>query len=142
MIGIDTNLLVRYITQDGPAASVTTRHLERECTLAQPGFICLIVLCELVWVLARAYRYDRQTIAAILGRLLTTAEFEVEQAALAWQALDEYRVGPADFSDYLIGQVARTHDAAPVHTLDRNAAKGPNFILLDARRDRHPTPGH
>ncbi|MDX9981582.1 MAG: type II toxin-antitoxin system VapC family toxin [Lentisphaeria bacterium] len=130
MIGIDTNLLVRYITQDGEEAPAVTRHLEAECTVEQPGFVCLVVLCELVWVLRHAYKYDRPAIAAILERLLATAEFEIQQATLVWRALGDYRAGPADFSDYLIGQIADEHQATPVHTLDRKAARQPLFLLV------------
>jgi len=131
MFGLDTNLLVRYITQDGDEAAAVTQHLERECTRARPGFVCLVVLCELVWVLRQAYKYDRPTVAAIVGKLLSTSEFEVERPGLAWRALTEYRTGPADFSDYLIGQIAGEYDASPVHTLDRKAAKSPAFMLVD-----------
>lgn len=133
MIGIDTNLLVRYITQDGEEAAVVTRYLESRCTPAQPGFVCHIVLCELVWVLARAYGYDRTAIGAILTKLLATAEFEVERSLLAWRALRQYGAGTADFADYLIGEVARECDASPVHTLDRKAGKSPNFVLVETR---------
>jgi predicted nucleic-acid-binding protein len=130
MVGVDTNLLVRYITQDGIEAPAVTQHLETHCTVACPGFVSLIVLCELVWVLDRAYGYRRADIAAILGKLLSTAEFEVERSRLAWRALMEYAEGTADFSDYLIGQVAHEFGATPVHTLDRKAGKSPNFLLL------------
>lgn len=130
MLGLDTNLLVRYITQDGEEASAVTEHLERECTQARPGFVCLVVLCELVWVLRQAYKYDRASVTVILEKLLSTAEFEVERASLAWRALADYRTGSADFSDYLIGQVSHEYDACPVHTLDRKAAKHPNFVLV------------
>ena len=130
MFAIDTNLLVRYITQDGEEAPAVTRHLESKCTCETPGFICLVVMCELVWVLRQAYKYDRKAITKILTKLLTTAEFEVERSVLAWRALNEYQAGPADFSDYLIGQVAHEYDATPVHTLDRKAAKGRHFKLV------------
>ena len=136
MIGIDTNLLVRYITQDGDEAPAVTRYLETRCTFEHPGFVCLIVLCELVCVLARAYRYDRTAIAAILTKLLATAEFEVERSMLAWRALQEYGEGTAGFSDYLIGEVVRECDASPVHTLDRKAGKSPNFVLVETRASR------
>ena len=131
MFGLDTNLLVRYITQDGAEAAAVTRHLERECTYACPGFVCLVVLCELVWVLRQAYKYDRSSVTKILDKLLSTTEFEVERASLAWRALADYRTGSADFSDYLIAQISHEYDACPVHTLDRKAAKHPNFALVD-----------
>jgi predicted nucleic-acid-binding protein len=130
MIGIDTNLLARYIVQDGEEARAATAYLEEQCTEERPGFICLVVLCELVWVLRRAYGYDRESTVAIVERLLAAAEFEVQDSALAWRALAEYRSGPADFSDYLIGQVCHSAGAVPVATLDRKAARGRNFELI------------
>jgi len=133
MTGLDTNLLVRYIAQDGEEAPAVTRFLEGACTQENPGFICLVVLCELVWVLRRAYKYDRESVCAILDRVLTAAEFEVEDSLLAWRALQEFAKGAADFSDYLIGQVCREYDAAPVVTLDRVAGKGGLFTLLASR---------
>jgi len=132
MVGIDTNLLVRYITQDGEEAALATRHLEAVCTRETPGFVCLVVLCELVWVLRQAYGYGRAAIAMVLERLLTTTEFEVERSVIAWRALNEYRSGPADFSDYVIGHVAVACEATPVHTLDRKAARSPYFTLVSA----------
>ena len=131
MQAVDTNLLVRYITQDGREAAAVSRHLERECTRECPGFVCQIVLCELVWVLRHAYKYDRSTVAGILEKLLSTVEFEIECADVAWRALAEYREGPADFADYLIGQVAGVYDAIPVHTLDQKAAKNAHFVRVD-----------
>jgi len=89
------------------------------------------VLCELVWVLRQAYKYDRASVCQILEKLLSTAEFEVERASLAWRALADYRSGPADFSDYLIAQVANEYGACPVHTLDRKAARNSRFALVD-----------
>lgn len=130
MTGIDTNLLVRYITQDGPEAKVVSTHLEAVCTQKSPGFIPLICMCELVWVLDRAYRYSRGDIAAIVARVLETDSFEVESSDLAWKALSEYRTGPADYSDYLIAQVAKKHDAVPVYTLDRKAARSSLFKIV------------
>ncbi len=130
MIGIDTNILIRYITQDGDEAPQATRFLETTLTRDYPGFISLIVVCELVWVLRRAYKYDRDAVSRILETLLSTAEFEIENSLLAWRALQSYRTANADFSDYLIGEIARSQEALPVYTLDRKAGNGENFMLL------------
>ena len=130
MVGLDTNVLVRYLTQDGEEAPAVTRFLETTCTEQSPGFLCMIVLCELVWVLDRAYGYDRRSIVLILERLLSTREFEIENAQAVWRALGDYETGPADFADYLISYVCREHEAGPVYTLDRKAAKHKGFALL------------
>jgi predicted nucleic-acid-binding protein len=103
MIGLDTNVLVRYLIQDDPEqADRATRLIEGQCTAKTPGRITQIVLCELVWVLIRAYGYSKMQVIAVLDQLLVTAEFEVEQEALSRRALDAYRDGKADFSDYIV----------------------------------------
>lgn len=103
MIGLDTNVLVRYLTQDDPEqAEQASRLIEGRCTSATPGRITQIVLCELVWVLQRAYGYSKTQIIEVLDQMLVTAELRIEHEPLARQALDAYRSGPADFSDYLI----------------------------------------
>ena len=103
MIGLDTNVLVRYVTQDDPAqAEQATRLIETRCTTADPGRVAHIVLCELVWVLTRAYAYSKAQAVSVLEQILVTAELAVESESLALQALDAYRAGGADFSDYLL----------------------------------------
>lgn len=65
MIGLDTNVLVRYITQDDPQqAEQATRLIETRCAGADPGCIAQIVLCELVWVLSRAYGYSKPQVVS------------------------------------------------------------------------------
>ncbi len=130
MIGLDTNVLVRYITQDGPEAEVVTRYLEANCTSDNPGFLSVICLVELVWVLNRAYAYRREQIADILNRLIETHPFEIESVEMVWRALHDYRTGQADFSDYLMGHISKHQGAHPVLTLDRKASKSKLFRLL------------
>ena len=131
MIGIDTNVLVRYIVQDDPVQSaLATRFLESSCSSEQPGQVCLIVLCELAWVLVRAYRYDRDTVGGVLERLLKTAEFVVEDSLLAWRALRAHQQGTAEFADYLIAHLHTRAGAEYTITFDRKAAQHPFFKLL------------
>ena len=135
MKGLDTNVLARYIAQDGEEAPAVTRFMEESCTEESPGFLCLVVVCELTWVLRRSYQYDRKAIVVILDKLLAAAEFEVEHSVVAWRALQEYANGTADYADYVIGQICREHDAGPVVTLDKKAGQSPLFTLLDS--DKH-----
>ncbi|MQX38500.1 PIN domain-containing protein [Roseospira navarrensis] len=136
MIALDTNLLVRYITQDDDAQSpVATGVIEDRCTPDAPGWISLVVLCELVWVLSRAYRYDKAQIADVLDRLLATAELRVEQEELARAALAGWRTSGADFADHVILESARAAGALPLVTLDRrlgahsDAALAPDIVV-------------
>jgi len=105
MIGIDTNVLVRYLVRDDPAQTErATAVIEGRCSADVPGFVCHVVLAELIWVLARGYGYFKPLVILVLRRLLAAAELKIEEPALAWQALADYEQGGADFADYLIGR--------------------------------------
>lgn len=100
MIGVDTNVLVRYLVQDDPLQSKeANRIIENEKII----FINHIVLCELVWVLRRGYNYDKPTVTETLEKILLTRQFEIEEKNIAWHALTEFKKSSADYSDCLIG---------------------------------------
>jgi predicted nucleic-acid-binding protein len=65
MIGLDTNIFVRYLAQDDPVQSPKASELiERQLTEENPGFLSVVVMTETVWVLDRAYGLADQAIAA------------------------------------------------------------------------------
>ncbi|MEA5504439.1 type II toxin-antitoxin system VapC family toxin [Halotia wernerae UHCC 0503] len=105
MIGLDTNILVRYFTRDDE------QQWQQAVTVIQqnqPCFITNIVLCELVWVLRGAiYGFRKDEITNVLEAMLHSAAFEFENRSTVDQALQQYKQGKADFSDYLIGAVSR-----------------------------------
>lgn len=120
MIGLDTNVLVRYLTRDDPAqyakaAALIEAGVERD----ERFVVSTAVLCELVWVLESVYRYARSEIAGVLERILATAQFEIERQDDARHALDDFRRTKADFSDALIGRVHRSLGARETVTFDR-----------------------
>jgi len=129
--GVDTNVLIRFIVRDdADQAAAADRFLEHECSRDAPCLINRIVLCELVWVLERGYRYRRGPVAGVIDKILRTEEFRVENAAEAWAALQAYRDGRADFADALIGKTNRALGCAETATLDRDAGRMEEFILL------------
>ena len=131
MIGIDTNVLVRYIVQDDPEQShAATQFLESTCSSERPGWVCLIVLCELVWVLTRAYGYHRTTVADVIERLLSTTELEIEQSTVVWRSARDFREGTAEFADYLIGHLNAHFGVEYTITFDRKAADQHHFRQL------------
>ena len=78
MIGVDTNVLVRYIVQDDVEQSkIASRFIEGLISSSKPGFVNQIVLCELVWVLKRAYHYDK-TIIICRQHTLVVSESSIE----------------------------------------------------------------
>ena len=130
MIGIDTNVLVRYVVQDDARqAALANQFIETTLSDDEPGWIASIVLCEFVWVLEAAYGYPRSSIAPALQRLFEVDRFRVEAPALAWRALDEYRSG-ADFSDALIALANEQEGCGYTATFDRAAAKLKAMRLL------------
>lgn len=126
MQGLDTNVLVRYLTQDDPEQSRrATRYIE-----ADSCFISCIVVCELVWVLESAYAYPRQVIAETLEKILMTGEFQVEDRDMAWKALDDYRRTKADFADCLIVRRNRAAGCDETGSFDKNVKGLSGYRLL------------
>ena len=105
MNGIDTNVLIRYLTQDDPKQARAVDALIAS-TIEQGSRLRVddVVVCELVWVLRHAYRFDRATIASTLEKVLSTALFAFEDRNVLRQALDDYRARGGDFADYVIGR--------------------------------------
>jgi predicted nucleic-acid-binding protein len=131
MIGLDTNILVRYIVRDDARqAAAATRLVESLCTAEDPGLVSGIVLCELAWVLSRGYGYPRDVVAKVIRRILSVQELRVHDASSAWRALELYERGRADFADYLIGVSNRELKAVATHTFDRTAAEIELFKLV------------
>jgi predicted nucleic-acid-binding protein len=131
VIGLDTNVLIRYLAQDEPRQSAAaTRLMEKTLSPENPGFVTLVTLCEVAWVLAGPYGSDKGRIHAVIEALLGTRQVEVESAELVWKALRAWEGSPADFSDALIGEVCAAKGARAVVTLDKAAAKLPSFELL------------
>ena len=103
MIGIDTNVLVRYLAQDDPdQAKIATAFIEDNCTEDNQGFINYITLCEMCWVLKRLYKTPREQLAEIIEQLLRTAQLFVQEPQVIWMALEEFKINSADFPDCLI----------------------------------------
>ncbi len=130
MIGIDTNILVRYIAQDDPAQSKLATHLiEAECSPSTPGYISLIVLVELAWVSESCYGASRTDIAQIVRRLLSIRQLVVQQAEVVWKALRQFEGSKADFADNLVEQLALAAGCSAVMTFDKAAAKAGMRLL-------------
>lgn len=131
MIGLDTNVVVRYLTQDDPKqAAAASRLMENTLTAQEPGYISLIVLVEIVWVLVSCYAVERAQIAAILENLLTTMQVRVEAAELVWRAMRRFSETQADFSDALIVECCQTAGCSKTVTFDRAAASIMGMELL------------
>jgi predicted nucleic-acid-binding protein len=131
VIGLDTNVVVRYLTQDDPKQSpIATRFMESTISTEDPGFISLIVLAEVLWVLVSLYSVDRAGVAEIITGLLTTEQLRVDSAELVWRAKRRYEKSKADFSDALIMECALAAPCKRSVTFDKTAASTAGFELL------------
>jgi predicted nucleic-acid-binding protein len=130
VIGLDTNILLRFLAQDDPMQSPRANAVMASLTIAEPGWIGLTSIVELVWVMASQKRLDRRGIAALLSRLLTREEVVIEQASLVERAMQLYRKGNADFADCLIATSAKAAGCSRTLTFDRKAARDAGMELI------------
>ena len=122
MTGLDSNVLLRYLTQDDAAqAARATRLIERELSERAPGFISLVVLVETCWVLKRIYGVAPAEISTTVRDLLDTRQLTIERRAAVARALE--RAGAGNFADALIADIALDAGCSRVVTFDRKAAR-------------------
>ena len=133
MIGIDTNILVRYLTSDDKEQfKLAETIIENYAT--EPGsiFINNIVICELIWVLNRGYKYKKDQIVFVLKNVLRAVEFKFENCNILWEALDEYEKKDLDFSDSLIARINESNKCIKTFTFDQGASLNNHFELLNS----------
>jgi predicted nucleic-acid-binding protein len=131
VIGLDTNVLVRYLVKDdkrqSEKASARIRDSKRR---GESLLLNHIVLCELVWILQSGYEFSKMTILQTLERLLETKQFYIDQKDDVWAALAEYRQGKGDFADYLLGRSNQTIGCQHTLTFDKDLRGARAFLLL------------
>ena len=131
MIGLDTNVVIRYLVQDDKKQSLAaTRFIEKSLTTDAPGYINHISLCEIVWVLQRCYGVTKPQVREIIEGLLTTKQLNVENVEVTWKALRAFDVNSVDFCDALIGQINIHSGCEHTVTFDKKVASLPGFDLL------------
>jgi predicted nucleic-acid-binding protein len=130
MIGLDTNVLVRYVTQDDPVQSAKASDLIESLTTLSPGFVSLVSVVELVWVLQSCYQSAKSDVVVVLETLLRTRELTIEHAETLWQALRCFTASKADFADCLIERCGHAAGCEYTATFDLNAAKAAGMKRL------------
>jgi predicted nucleic-acid-binding protein len=130
MIGLDTNVLVRYVMQDDPKQAEKASRLIESLTPEIPGFVPVVALVELVWVLSSCYDLTREQVAQALDALLRTKEIVLDSAAQVAQALRTFRASAADFADCLIERSAAAAGCKQTMTFDTGAAKRAGMTLI------------
>ena len=130
MIGVDTNVLIRYIAQDDPAQSRrATKFIENECSVEIPGYVGIVVLVEVAWVSESVYLASRGEVADIVRRLLGIRQLVVQNAETVWQALRLFESSKADFADCLVIRTAESDGCERIVTFDKQAAAAGMTLL-------------
>ena len=124
MIGLDTNVLLRYLAQDDPKQSArATEIIERGLTVAEPGFVSLVTVVEVVWVLKSLFNRTRLEIANDIEMLLAADTLEVQNEQEVYLAVVALRNGSGTFEDALIGALGVWRGCSATLTFDEGAAK-------------------
>jgi predicted nucleic-acid-binding protein len=130
MIGLDTNILIRYLAQDDPVQSLQASEIiERRLTEENPGFISIVVMVEIVWVLARAYRFKAREIASVIERMLQVDVLVVQNEQEVFTAMIALKQGQGSFADAVISALATKANCSCILTFDHKAMHIPGFAL-------------
>ncbi len=130
MIGLDTNILIRYLTQDDPVQSPkATEIIERRLSPANAGFVSVVTMAEAVWVLDRAYGFTAREIAAVIERMLQVEVLVVENEQEVFAAKVALEQGHGAFADALIAEVGTRAGCIHTLTFDKKALRLPGFKL-------------
>lgn len=130
MIGLDTNVLVRYIMQDDARQSLKATKLIESLSVEAPGFVPIVAVVELVWVLSSSYDLSRAQVAQALELLLRTKEVTVDRADHVLKALRVFKGSTADFADALIERIASSVGCGRTMTFDLAATKTAGMTLI------------
>jgi predicted nucleic-acid-binding protein len=130
MIGLDTNVVVRYLIHDDAAQTAAAVRAMDSLSADSPGFLSLIVIEELVWVLEVSYRLKKNEIEQVLDTLLRSKELVIERAEIVAQALRKFSASRVDFADCLIERAGHTAECQYTVTFDRNAASAAGMKLI------------
>jgi predicted nucleic-acid-binding protein len=128
MIGLDTNILVRYLAQDDAAQSEkATEIIERRLTARDSGFISVVAIVETAWVLERAYGLADRDIAAAIERILQAEVLVVENEQEVFLAMIALKEGRGSFAHALIAALGAKAGCSRTLTFDQKALRLPGF---------------
>jgi Predicted nucleic-acid-binding protein, contains PIN domain len=137
MIGIDTNILVRYLTRDDEAQFLLAQQLIRnQISAGERIFIGLLVILETEWVLRSRHKAPKQQIARIFNDLLETRESVFEDEETLEEALHFWKDSNADFADCMIVAKTRRMGCSELVTFDERTASLPGTLLLTSKHQQ------
>jgi predicted nucleic-acid-binding protein len=128
MIGLDTNILVRYLTQDDPIQSLrATEIIERRLTEKNRGFVSIVAMVGTVWVLERAYRLPAGEIASAIERMLQIDVLVVQNEQEVFSAMIALKEGQGSFADAVIAALGTRAGCSRTLTIDQKVLRLPGF---------------
>lgn len=130
MIGLDTNVLIRYLVQDDEAQASAAEDVIDTLTPAVPGFISIVALAEIAWVLRSVYRVPDAEILPIVEGFLSAEEIRVQHPDVVRRAVGTARLESVGFADALIGCLGELEACTTTMTFDRRAAGASTMTLI------------
>jgi predicted nucleic-acid-binding protein len=130
MIGLDTNVLVRYIMQDDAKQSPKATKIIESLDAFSGGYVSLVAIIEMVWVLGSSYELSRTQVAQAIDGIVRTKQFKIESAEQVVRALRVFNAGKADFADCLIERTSDSAGCDKTVTFDVNASKHAGMDLI------------
>lgn len=137
MLGIDTNVLVRFLVRDDETQFQRVRKLiKRETSRGQPIFVSQLVLLETEWVLRSRYGVSKSELVAAMSALLESREMQFEDESSVEEAVFVWKDSSADFADCLINAHHRARGCRATATFDTKALKLDGFVAAQVQRER------
>jgi predicted nucleic-acid-binding protein len=130
-IGLDTNLLVRYVINDEPEQVEKVQQLFDSSPSNTLFLVNNVVLAELDWVLTHVYNFRREEFLLVIDQLFQTSNISFENPDLVRKACKSYSISTADFSDCLIGVINKNNGCDTIYTFDKDASQLESFTLLN-----------
>ena len=131
MLGIDTNVLVRYLVQDDETQFERARRLiNREVAAGEPVLVSLVVLLETEWVLRSRYVMKKSEIVLAFSSLLDVAELNLEDEPSVEQAVYAWKDSGAEFADCLINARNLRLGCRATATFDGKALRVEGFVAV------------
>ncbi len=128
MIAVDTNVILRFLVQDDPKQAAIANHfLENVLTPEKPGFVTIVAVLELDWVLRSQYLFTAEIVVATLGQLMASPNLVFEQSSILKSAL-AFKHG--DLADNILHGAGQARGCANTVTFDKKFARLPGVELL------------
>ena len=141
MIGLDTNIIVRYLSQDDPVQSRKASDLiENRLTIEEPGFISIVTMVETAWVLERSYDLSASEIAAAIERMLQIDSLVIDSEQEVFMAMIALKQGRGSFADALIAALGAKAGCDYTVMFDKKALRLPGLNGHEEQTATSPAP--